>query len=299
MEVCFGFKGPFSTHHINLVTKDVLPAGVYLAPGITDGQYQTLIITPPWVIRTTEGMTIREERSPIKISFSGDLDGLYFVGVRALYVVGGPAQVSVERVAQETYNNGWSDAQKASFVILCEVSVSGSDLIIRQIDRQAQPRGTFALQVDLLDVQGKSTIGRVAEWGDLDTLAQSSSIPLDRVFYVENKHLLAVFNGSGFDRVNPTFSGSSVFYDAPTSGPNPGVGIALDSSMPSTDPTSYTVIVTPTSDTGAHTGEIWVEKGVLGVDANLAYFTVKCSGRPNTLGGGTATFDYIVIPRQE
>ena len=299
MEISFGFKGPFSTNQLNLITKDILPAGVYLAPTIQEGGYLSLLISPPWVIRTIDGMTIREEQTPIAVDFSSVGSGQYYVGVAAQYVVGGKAQVAVQQVAVQTYNDTWTTTQKSHFVILCEVWNSGSSLTVSQATQQTQPRGTFALQVDLLDSQTKSSISRVADRAALQTLLDGplGDIPTNRVYYLEDPHQLAVFNGTGFDIVNPTFSGSGVFYDAPLSGPNPGTPIALDSSMPSTDPNNYTVLVTPTSETGAHTGEIWVEKGVLGTNTNLGYFTVKCSGRPNTLGGGTATFDYLVIPR--
>lgn len=294
MQVAFGFRTPQSTELLNLTTRDILPAGVYLAPTIAVGGSKTVVISPPWVVRSTDGMTVREDFAPQIVSFASDPDGLYYVGVNALYILGGPAQVAVQRVSQATYNAAWTVRQKAAFVILCEVNVVGNILTVRQTDRQTQPRGTFALSVDLTDAMSKSTISRVATWADL---VASPTTPLNRLFYVADKHNLAIYNGMGFDRVNYQVSGSGVFLDAPPAGPNTGVPVMLPAGFPSTAVTDYAVIITSTADTGAHLGEVWVEKGMNGLTANLNYFTVKCSGAPNALGGNPATFDYIAIPR--
>lgn len=296
MQVSFGFRTPLSTNLLNLASKDVLPAGVYLAPTISVGAAKTIIVSPPWVVRSVEGMTVREENAPLTVSFATDPDGLYYVGVLSQYVVGGQVQVSVQRVSQSIYNASWTNLQKASFVILCEVGVVGSTLTIRQLDRQTQPRGTFALQVDMLDSLSKSTISRVGQWGDLETLLAGPTIATNRLFYVGDKHHLAIFNGTSFERVNPIYSGSGVFLDAPEAGPNQGVSIALPADFPSTATSSYAVAITPTTDSDGHLGNIWVEKGKLGLATNLNYFTVKCSGRPS-LSGLTATFDYLLLPR--
>jgi hypothetical protein len=294
MQASFGFRTPQSTEGLNNITKDILPMGVYLAPTLAVGGSKTVIVSPPWVVRSTDGMSVREDYSPLTVSFAADADGLYYLGVRAVYIVGGPAQISVMRVSQSTYNTGWTTQQRTEFVILCEVNVVGATLTIRQADRQTQPRGTFALQYDLLDSLSKSTISRVATWADL---VASPSTPTNRLFYVTDKHTLAVYNGTTFDRVMPQAMGSSVFLDAPASGPNTGVPIMLPADFPSNAIADYSVIIISTSNTSAHLGEVWVEKGMNGLVSNLSFFTVKCSGAPNSLGGGTATFDYVVLPR--
>jgi hypothetical protein len=281
---------------MNLATRDILPAGVYLAPSIAVGGSKTIVISPPWVIRSAEGMTIREDQAPHTVSFTSSADGVYYVGVSAHYIMGGPAQVSIQQVDQVTYNTSWSAAQKSAFIILCEVGVTGATLTVYQVGRQTQPRGTFALEVDLLDVQGKSTITRVSNLAGLADLA-SPITPVNRLVYVESNHTLAIYNGTTFDRIMPQVAGSSAFVDAPVAGPNPGVSIMLPADFPNTGPSSYSVIVTSTANTNAHLGEVWVEKGVNGNTSNSNYFTVKCSGTPNLLGGVPATFDYIVLPR--
>lgn len=294
MQAAFGFKTPLSTDLLNLATRGILPAGVYLAPTLAVGGSKTVIVTPPWIIRSADGMTVREDTAPQVVSFASDPNGLYYLGVNALYILGGPAQIAVQRISETAYNAGWTAQQKAAFVIFCEVEVAGSVLTIRQATFQTQPRGTFALQVDLIDSLSRSSISRVATWGDL---VAAPTTPLNRLYYLADKHTLAIYNGTTFDSINPQVTGSGIFLDSPPSGPNSGVAVMLPVDFPSTDPNKYSVTITSTFNTGAHLGEVWVEKGMNGLTSNVNYFTVKCSGAPNALSGGTATFDYIVLPR--
>lgn len=252
MQASMGYKSVDSTEYINKITQDVLPAGVYLFPGdeannqwILPGTGKQVIVKGPWVVRNSDGMTIRE-LAGIEHKVSVPDLGEYYVGLFSRYLIDSDPLLELKAVTTSEYNN-W--AEKKHFVTFARLNVTDSQISIQMIDLKARtiPNGIFALAEDL--VKTGSIVRSVVNVVGLKQTLEDPKV--DEIVYVVQENALYRYMGNG----------NWIRIDCPS------VGIANFNSILGTqinlDPIfrnkPYVVNICPSEPGNGCIGEWWVE----------------------------------------
>ena len=294
MKVAFPYKSPISSSLMNFAFTGIIPQGVYVAPVMSSSlTTSSITISPGWVIRSADGMTISEDSVAVTLTLPGV--GLYWVGVTVRYVVGNDPVVNVQAVPVINYLS-WTADQKKAFVIFAQVNITNSAIQIDQT-QATLPRGVFALQEDLIAKVSGVTVTSVSNSGGL-----SQNMSPNSLVYVQDSNSLQVFlNGTQWTQINHNVTGSGVFTS--TTGTNIAIPQTVSLSVKN-DISKYQVYITQTANSGAHVGETWVLKGqrydqatnMILADPN--YFLVLCSGDVPAPGAiGQVTFDWMLVLR--
>ena len=267
------FMSPDSTEIINGITKDILPKGVYAFPEtnwIVAGSDLQVVVNSPWVVRSADGMTIREDSVANVLTLPGI--GTYYIGLDAQYLVASDPKLELRAILKTDYD-AMPASSKAIFIKFALVVATGSSQLTVYTTERDMPRGTLALSADMLNL-GSSTVVRV--------INTTTDFPLDfrpfEIVYVISENAFYIRYGNSWLNVDNQVCGSANF--TPNSGAlgYEGTVINLPQSLHNR---SYFVLVTPSSDSQGHIGEFWVERG-----ANS--FAVKVSGT------SSASFDWVI-----
>jgi hypothetical protein len=285
MKASMVFESPDSTELMNGMVKDILPLGVYLDPGtnwIQKVDNSNVQINPGWVVRNKDGMTIREDSAAQTVSLSGSAP--YYVGLYSRYAVAKDPILQLMAVSKSTYDSTSFDAQRPHFVIFASVGLYADSI---DYNVKSQPVGSvFALLTDLNLALGSSVIRFISDTHSFPNDPQYNEMTgAGEVVYVmsENAFYVYQWTSSSWIRVDDPCVGSANFV------PAIGVEIAYPTSVitdrdsPSQDNHTKVIFihVTPTSASGGHLGEYWVEKGATS-------FMVKHTGN------STASFDWMI-----
>jgi hypothetical protein len=291
MKVAFPYKSPMSSALMNFAFTDIIPEGVYVAPQMAASlTTSSVTISPGWVIRSVDGMTVSEDTATITLTLPGV--GLYWVGVDAEYSVANDPMINIQAIPISSYVT-WNATQQAAFIIFAQVNVTPTAIQIDQT-QATLPRGVFALQQDLIAKVNGVTVTSVSNSAGL-----SQSMSPNSVVYVQDSNKLSIFlNGTQWTQIGQNIVGGGVFNSTT------GTNVALPASVPlavKNDITKYMVFISQTANSGGHVGETWVLKGqrydqpTNSIVADPNYFLVMCSGTVPTPGAvGQVTFDWLV-----
>lgn len=304
MKVSFGYDSDNSTESLNNMIRGILPKGVYYFPGsdvypainswIRSRQNTAYIdILPGWVVRSNDGMTIREDSTTYSLVV--DVAGLYYVGLVAEYRVAREPRLEIKAIARDVYD-AWTQADKNSFIIFAEVSVARVDTtytININIASRTFPRGVLALYDDLISGGSYSSL-RVSDTFD-ELPVGVTTLQDNELAYIRAEGRLAIYldgaawvriktradyqlNGTGVFSSTAAVDGGQVTINLPTADGDAILQHAYDNN-------AYQIILTPIGD-GSRVGSWWIEK------AN-ASFIVKCTGSPVDV-----SFDWTMILKE-
>lgn len=302
MKVSFSYNSDNSTEALNNITRGILPKGVYLFPGSDQSPIVNswvnqrpstyyIDIQPGWVVRSMDGMTIREDSTTYSVI--ADLEGIYYVGLTAQYLISGEPRLEIKCIAKGLFD-GWVQSEKDAFIIFSEINVTNTQDIISNIESRTMPRGIFALDNGSGSGGNGATLLSVADFTDLTTQSPANSIA-----YIESEGRLAVFEGGANwlrvkSRADYQLTGSATFSTHSATHPQPGgTTVSLPDAGSDTIVANaysnnlYQVIITPTSDSTS-VGSFWVIK-------QGQSFTVRSSGN----AAANSTFDWMVVLQEQ
>jgi hypothetical protein len=255
---------------MNFIAQDILPMGVYTFPGFdtsnlpsdltisnqwvlpsisSTGTGYQVIIKGPWIVRSKDGMTIREvQGTDHRIDFPGT--GNYYVGILAKYLV------STDPILELRYINlaDWQNwAEKGNFITFAQVTIpnNATNVTLEMIDIEARlrPRGTLFLTEDAFTAG--AVIREATDYNNLPINPRAHEL-----VYVRSENAL-YFNDTtnpavpNWIRVDNPMKGISTF--------NPPVGRTVTLPLIARG-RDYHVNITLIQNTGGNAGEIWIER---------------------------------------
>jgi hypothetical protein len=279
------FRCADSTELMNFISQDILPMGVYTFPGFntsnlpnalaitndwvlpsisSTGTGYQINIKGPWIVRSKDGMTIRETlNTDHRIDFPGP--GNYHVGLLAKYLVSTDPILELRYI---TFSDWATWAEKDYFVTFADVVIpnNATNVTAEMIDIEARlrPRGTLFLTEDAF------TAGSVIREATDYLNMPNDPIPHELV-YVKSENAI-YFNDTtssivpNWIRVDNPLKGISTFL------PPSGRIISIPQIARNRD---YHVNITLIQDSAGNVGEIWIER-------RTTDFIVHNTGTANT-----------------
>lgn len=289
LKVSMSFSSADSTELMNAMIKDILPKGVYIHPTdwITQVDGLQLQIAKNWVVRSFDGMTIREHdtNQPLTLTTIGD----YYVGLYGEYILAKDPNLELLAVPVATYDS-WSNAQKAKLIRFAKVlatTVGSAYSIQVYYDYMDVPRsGPLALRTDLLKYASTSSLRVVNNTSQLYSFTPET----DEIVWVETygRFFKTDNNGGWIDPFAP-LSGTSTFAGCNGSPAYTAISwpqaVLTWMSDPSNAGKLPQVMIQSTANVGGRLGETWVVK-----DSNG--FKVYNTG---SASGSVATFDWQIL----
>lgn len=282
MEVALFYKSFDSTQLTNkAMGYYFLPKGLYKIPYIHPGTGLSIIIDPPWAIKSLKGMAVWEDENAIPIDFTtvGDNPaGEYYVCLLAKYILRGAPLVRFEIIPTANFE---VHQERDYLIRFCKVTL---------------PVGTSQITSDMIETVHDIPQSDVIPFTDPSAVAEvctpirvfdikaniphGNGKPNELVYVVEDQSFY-IYNAitARFERKTHAMrSGTANFGGIDSSGNPQGIPIPLGSTLD-----TYRVVITPLIvSTGPPTGRHGGYVGEHSVRQEPALFTVYNTGSATT-----------------